>query len=204
MHASTFLLGPSSFNRRNAEKISLFVSLSPCSLSIRFLFFPPPVCLYSSFFFLSFSPFLIPRTSFLLFAPISFSHFVLSPSSLISLFFSLLSFSPFTSLFFILIHRIFLFFFPFFHFLLYFFFFLFSFLFLNWIASTELSKSGGNFLPLSSIATCHHHHFSFNLWIFLFPLFPSFDTRLNLSHSHKCTTWLMPCVTPLGCHVEST
>ena len=46
--------------------------------------------------------------------------------------------------------------------------------------------------------------FSLNFYIFLFPLFLSFDTWLNVNHSHKCTTWLMPCVTPLGCHVSST
>ena len=49
MRGSTFTLGPSRFNRRNAGKISLFVSLSPFSLSLSlsdsvlsfsFLFFP--------------------------------------------------------------------------------------------------------------------------------------------------------------------
>ena len=207
MHDSTFLLVPSRFDRQNACKISLFVSLSPfslpplsLSLSDFFSFLPMFASLLFFFFFLSFSPFLIHRTSFLFFAPISFSNFLIS---LIYLIFSLLSFSSFTSLFFILIHRIFLFFFPFFHFFLYLFFFLFSFLFLIWIASTEWSKSGGNFPLLSSIATCHHHHFSLNFLIF-FPLFPSFDKWLNVSHSHKCTTWLMPCVTTLGCHVAST
>ena len=34
---------------------------------------------------------------------------------------------------------------------------------------------------------------------FSFPIISSFDTWLNESHSHKCTTWLMPCVTPLRC-----
>ena len=146
-----------------------------------FLFASPPFL----FFFLSFSPFLIHRTSFLLFAPISFSHFLISPFSfispfsLISLIFSLLSFS---SLFIFL---------PF----------LFS---ISHLDCINRSKSRGNFLPLSSIATCHHHHFSLNFLIFLFPLFPSFDTWLNVSHSHKCTTWLMSCVTPLRCHVAFT
>ena len=89
------------------------------------------------------------------------------------------------------------FFFFFFHFLFYFFFFLFSFLLLMWIASTKWSKSGGNFPPLSSIAACHHHYFSLNNFsIFLLPLFPSFDTWLNVSHSHKCTTWIMPSHSP--------
>ena len=73
----------------------------------------------------------------------------------------------------------------FFYFLISFFSFLFSSIFLIWIASTEWSKSGGNFPPLSSIATCHHHHFYLNFLVFLFPLFPSFDTWLNVSHSHK-------------------
>ena len=65
---------------------------------------------------------------------------------------------------------------------------IFYFLFLIWIASIKWSKSGGNFPPLSSIPTCHQHHFSINFLIFLFPLFPSFDTWPNVSHSHKCTT----------------
>ena len=59
--------------------------------------------------------------------------------------------------------------FPFFHLLLYLFFFIFSFLHLIWIASTEWSKSGGNFPPLSSIATCHSHIFFLIFMIFLFP-----------------------------------
>ena len=44
----------------------------------------------------------------------------------------------------------------------------------------------------------------FFLFSLYFLLFPSFDTWLNVSHSHKCTTWLIPRVTPLGCHVAST
>ena len=59
--------------------------------------------------------------------------------------------------------------FPFFHFLFYLFLFLFSFLFPIWIASTEWSKSRGNFPPLSSIVTCHSHIFFLIFMIFLFP-----------------------------------
>ena len=163
----------------------------------------------SPFFFLLFSPSSIrfPLLSCLL--PLLFFFFFLIFSFLFSL-----SYPP-NILPFVCSHLIFSFshfsffsyfsnFFPFIHILFYLFFFLFSFLFLIWIASTKWSKGGGNFPPLSSIATCHHHYFSLNFLIFLFPLFPSFDTWLNVSHSHKCTTWLMPCVTPLGCHVEPT
>ena len=169
------------------ENLHFFLSPLSLFIYIRFIFFRPPVCFPSFlFFFFPFLPFLsIKHPSFCLHP---------SPFSLIYLIFSLLSFSPFTPLF---DHHPsnFPFFFPFFHFLLYVFFFLFSFLFLIWIASTKWSKSGGNFPPLSSIATCHHHNFSFNFLNFLFPLFLSFDTWLNVSHSNKCTTWLMSCVT---------
>ena len=49
--------------------------------------------------------------------------------------------------------------------------------------------------------------FKFSFFFFILPfdflflfspyflLFPSFDIWLNVSHSLKCTTWLMPCVT---------
>ena len=186
MCGSTLILGLSIFIRRNVGKISFF--LPPFSLfysvSSPSLLFASP---YFLFFFLSISPFLIHRTSFLLFAPISFSHF-----SFFSYFSHFLSSFIFSFHFFLFDPHPpsfpFFFFFPFFHFLLYFFLFLFSFLFLIWIASTEWSKSWGNFPPLSSIAICHHHHFSLNFLILLFPLFPSFDTWLNVSHSHKCTT----------------
>ena len=134
MRGLTFLLEPSSFDGRNAGKISLFVSLSPFSpsLSIRFLFFPFPICLSSFFLLLFFFP-------FLLLYPLNFPLFVCSHP---------ISFSFPFPLFFL--------------FLFSFFSFLFSFQFLIWIASTEWSRSGGNFPPLSSIATCHHHLFHLN------------------------------------------
>ena len=144
------------------------------------------------------SSFLPLLSCFLSFSPVCFPSFSIFFSFLFSL-----SYPP-NILSFVCSHLIFSFFFYFYHFLFYFFFFIFYFLFLIWIASTEWAKSGGNFPPLSSIATCRHRHFSLNFLIFLFSLFPSFDTWLNVSHSHKCTTWLMPCVTPLGCHVVST
>ena len=132
MCGSTFLLGSSGFDRRNARKISFLLFLSPLSLS------------------LSLSDLL------------SFSH-VCFPSLFFSFLFSL-SYRPNILPFCLLPHLIFTFshlsFFSYFsHFHFYFFFFIFSFLFLIWIASTECSKSGGNFPPLSSIATCHHYHF---------------------------------------------
>ena len=160
------MLGLSSFYRRNAGKIPLFLP-PPFSL---FYFVSSPSLLFTSpsfllfFFFFPFLPFLSTEHPSFCLLP---SHFLI---------FSFLIFLLFLS------------FFPFFHFLFYFFFFFFSFLFLIWITSTEWSKSGGNFPPLSSIVTCHHHHFSHNFLIFLFPLFPSFETWLNVSHSHKYTT----------------
>ena len=148
MSGSNFLLGPSSFDRQNARKISLFVYF-PLSLSfslylISFLSSP---CLLASLPF-SFFFFSLPLSTEL---PL----FCLpTPYFLFLSFFSFLSFS-----------HLFLFLFSFVSFLL-------SFLFLIWIASTEWSKSGGNFPPLSSIAICHHHHFSLNFLNFLFPYFP--------------------------------
>ena len=182
----TVKLRPSERRKNSPFSSSSFLPLLSGFLSFSHVCFP----------FFPFAPFLSTKhPSFCLIA----THFLIFLFLLFLLFLSFSLFSPFTSLFLILIHQIFLFFFfPFFHFLLYLFFFIFSFLFLIWIASTEWSKSGGNFPLLSSIVTCHHHHFSLNFLIFLFPLFPSFDTWLNVSHSHKCTTWLIPCVTPLG------
>ena len=98
MRGSTFLLRPSSFDSRNAGKISLFVSLSRFSLSIRF---SPSLMFASPPFFLSFlSPFLIPRTSLLWFflLLISFSFYIFSFLSFSLLFLFLFSFffsSPF-------------------------------------------------------------------------------------------------------------
>ena len=162
---------------------SPFLFLSPLylSLSIRFLFFP--VCFPSfSFFFLSFSLFLIHQTSFLLYAPISFSHFLI---------FSFLLFLSF------LIFLLFLSFSLFFHFLR----FLFSISHFDCI--NRMVQKWGKLPP--TFLHCHLSSlpFSLNFLIFLFPLFPSFDTWINVSHSHKCTTWLMSCVTPLRCHVAS-
>ena len=95
--------------------------------------------------------------------PVCFSSYPLN--FLFFLFVSPSHFLIFSFLIFSLISLIF----PFFHFLFYFFFFLFSFLFPIWIASTEWSKSGGNFPLLSSIATCHSHIFFLIFMIFLFP-----------------------------------
>ena len=51
-----------------------------------------------------------------------------------------------------------------------------------------------------------HVTFTFFLYFhdFSFPIISSFDTWLNVTHSHKCTTWLIPCVTLLWFHVAST
>ena len=41
---------------------------------------------------------------------------------------------------------------------------------------------------------------------FLIPLFPFIASSimwLVMSHTFKCTTWILPCVTLLGCHVAS-
>ena len=100
---------------------SLFYSVSSPS----FLFASPHFLFLFFLFSISFPPNILSFVcSHFLF---SFSHFLISHFSLISLIFSL-SFSPFTSLFLILIHRIFLFFFPFLSFFLIFLFlpFLFS------------------------------------------------------------------------------
>ena len=68
-------------------------------------------------------------------------------------------------------------------------------------------------IPVKVGETSHHYPplphvtFTFFFLIFLyfpFLLVPPLDTYLNVSHLHKCTTWLMPCVTPLGFHVAST
>ena len=40
----------------------------------------------------------------------------------------------------------------------------------------RMVQKWGKHPPLSSIATCYHHNFSLNFLIFLFSLFPSFDT----------------------------
>ena len=74
------------------------------SLSLFDLFSFLPLFASLHFFFLSFSPFLIHRTSFLLFASISFSHFLISFLLFISFFhsfiFSSISFSSFSLFYF--------------------------------------------------------------------------------------------------------
>ena len=106
--------------------------------------------------------------------------------------------------------------------------------FLFLIFLLALIKSEGNFPPLSSLLSPPHICLIFSLFLFSlfsllvlsyptelsllfapilnffflilfsFPIISSTYTWLNVSHSYKCTTWLMPCVTLLGCHVTST
>ena len=100
-------------------------------------------------------------------------------------------------------HFVFFFHFPF-SLLLFHFLFSFSFSLFLFYHSTDFIKVGETspHFPLP----CHMSSPQFYL-IFLdfsFPIISLFDTWLHVSHSHKCTTWLMPCVTPLGCHVAST
>ena len=59
------------------------------------------------------------------------------------------------------------------------------------------------FLPLPHVITTIFLDFLFFSY-FAFPLIPPLSIWLIMQHSHKCTTWLFPCVTPLGCHVAST
>ena len=99
MCGSTFLLGSSDFDRRNAGKIPFFLFLSPISLSLSLYLISSHSLMFVSplSFFLSFSPFLIDRTSFLFVcSPISFSHFLIYHFSLISLIFTSISFSSFS------------------------------------------------------------------------------------------------------------
>ena len=119
MRGSTFTLRPSRFDRRNAGKISLFVSLSPFSLSLSDSSLSSLFALPSLFPFLFFSFFPYPPTLPSLICSILIS-FHLFPFSLFSfsLFFIFL-FSPPSS---------------------------FSYLY---------GSIGGNFPPLSSLATCH-------------------------------------------------
>ena len=185
MRGTTFLLGPSSFDRRNVGKISLFclsllflsLSLSIYPISSPSLLFSSPLFFFFSFLFsLSYPPnilsFCFLSSHFRIF---SFSHFLISHFSLISLIFSSISISSFS---------------------------LFYFSFgLHQPNGPKVGETSPHFPPLPLVITTI---FSLNFLIFLFPLFPSFDTWLNVSHSHNCTTWIMPCVTPLGCHVAST
>ena len=151
------------------RKSPSFVSLSFLSPSLY------PISFSSLFpFFFSFSP---PSTEFPLswFVPIlfPFSHFLIFLPFLFSFIFSFLSF--------------------FFSFLLY--------LYLILIHPPNLSTSGGNFPPLSSMPLVILIFFLTFLIFLYFPffLYPIFDTWLIVSHSYKCTTWHIPCVTPLGC-----
>ena len=58
---------------------------------------------------------------------------------------------------------------------------------------------------LPCLLHCHSFYFSvFIFFISLFDFLSPFDACLHVSHSHKCTTWLMPCVTPLGFNLAST
>ena len=70
-----------------------------------------------------------------------------------------------------------------------------------WIKVGETSH---HFPPLTHVTFTFFLDFSLIFLYFSFIIFPPLDTWLNVSNSHKCTTWLMPCVTPLGCHVAST
>ena len=131
MRGLTFLLGPSSSDRRNAGKISLFVYLSFLSLSLSNFFFLSLLLASPLFLYVGFSPFLpYPTHSSLCLLSISFHfHF------LFSLILSSLSFSHL----FLFLH------------------FLFSFSPLDCI--NRMVPKVGNFLPTSSFATCHSHIF---------------------------------------------
>ena len=52
-------------------------------------------------------------------------------------------------------------------------------------------------------ATCVVLNFPSFFLIPLFPFIASSIMWLIVSHTFKCTTWLLPCVTLLGCHVAS-
>ena len=119
--------------------------------------FLSPLSLYLSYFFSSSSPLFFSSPSFFLSYPpnLLFSLFVSPSHFLIFLFFIFLLFLSFF-LSFIFSYISFSSFF--------------SFLFPIWIASTEWSKSGVNFPPLSSIATCHSHIFFPYFHDFSFPI----------------------------------
>ena len=176
MRGSTFTLGPSRFDRRNAEKISFFY------------FSLPFLSLYLFDSSLSFSCFL----SLLFFFPfLFFSFFLIHPHSL-------LFFVPSLSLFIS------------FHFLFSHFFFSYFFLFSPPSSfSYQYGSSGGNFPPLFSLATGHHHVFlPYFLYFFLF--IPSCNTWLNVSHLFQvyhmahpmCHFPSVPCGITWSCHVS--
>ena len=127
----------------------------------------------------SFSPSIFlsypPNLLFFLFvSPFHFLIFLLFLSFFLSFIFSSISFSSFS-----------LFYFPFgFH----------------QLNGPKVGETSPHFPPLPLLTLnffSYFHDFSFSI-------ISSFDTWLNVSHSHKCTTWLMPGVTPLGFHVAST
>ena len=169
MRGSTFILGPSSFDRRNTGNLPFCFSLPFLFLSIQF----SSVCFSSFLFFFFFSFLLFLSSELPFFGLFSLSFLFHFP---FSLFFHFL-FSSFSS---------FLFFFSF-----------------NSYPIGFYQKWGKLHPPPPPPPLPHLSSPPFFL-IFLFLLFPSFDTWLNVSHSHKCTTWLMPCVTHLGFHVAST
>ena len=146
------------------------------------------------------------RNPLICFVPLSLScSFLFFLSSF--LFFFSFTYSP--ELFFLVCSFPFLFSF---HFLFSLFLFLFSIFFLPFLISIshlglqhpngpKVGETSPHFPLLPLVITTI---FRLIFLIFLFPLFPFFDTWLNVSHSHKCTTWIMTCVTPLGFHVAST
>ena len=136
MHGSTFLLGPSNFNRRNVRKISFSASLSPFSLSLSVSLLLSCLLLLLSFFLFRFS----------LSYPPNFPSLVCSPSYFFFIFYFLFFFS------FLSFSRLFLFLLSFPSFSLFYLSFL--------LSSIEWSKSRGNFPPLSSITTCLLHNVS--------------------------------------------
>ena len=108
---STFLLGPLSFDRQNAGKISLFISLSPLSLSLSlFLYLFASFSPFSSVYFPPLFLFFIPPNSLLstLFAPIItlLFHFLLTSIFSFSFFSSFYLFSSFLISFDVLLSRL--------------------------------------------------------------------------------------------------
>ena len=133
-------------------------------LSLRFSFSP-----FSPLFFFPI-PLYYPPNPLLLFAPNSFSHF-----SFFSYFSHFLSSFIFSSLF------------------LQFFFSHPSLSLLISLPSTELIKvreTSPHFLHMPHVISMFFPYFLF-FFYFAFPLIPPLATWLNISHSHKCTTWIM-------------
>ena len=152
---------------------------------ISFSFFLFSFLLSSLFFLSSFT------NSFCLF-PFYFCFFL----SLFSFLFTFLFFSSYQRiLFFLLFYFLFLIsFFSFSHFL--FFFSLFGAYLTGWSREEAFS-------PFTHV-TCVVHNFPPYFLIALFHFFiASSFMWIIVSHTFKCTTWLFPCVTLLGCHVAS-